>query len=81
MTNYPQALTLEQIIRKMLLGLYIAQHLAGMKKVIKIFQMVVLHLNKRAIVMMPIIRVIRLDLIVIEEIKSQNHFHLKVETP
>ena len=65
----------------MLSGLYIAQHLAGMKKVIKIFQMVVLHLNKRAIVMMPIIRVIRLDLIVIEEIKSQNHFHLKVETP
>ena len=65
----------------MLSGLCIAQHLADMRKVIKIYQMAVLPLNKRAIVMMLIIRVIKLDLIVIEEINSQDHFLLKVETP
>ena len=65
----------------MLSGLCIAQHLADMRRVIKIYQMAVLPLNRRAIAMMLIIRVIKLDLIVIEEINSQDHFLLKVETP
>ena len=55
--------------------------MADMRRVIKIYQMAVLPLNRRAIAMMLIIRVIKLDLIVIEEINSQDHFLLKVETP